>query len=251
MRFGLIVPCTRCARPQQGLPNRTFAFIEYHDSAVYRVACSEGHETVLILQEQKCEVLFQIGAQATIDGYYREAIVSFTASMERFQEFAIRCLLDEAEVAEAVVSEAWRKVLNQTERQLGAFIFLWVDRFKALPPLLRNDDAGFRNAVVHKGRIPTREEAVSYGGRILDVVRPAMRLLKEQLADEIRNAVVAHLHRAQEEAGGADVPTVTMAGGTILSLMHQEEEERPLEESLDGLARYMARMRAMAQRGAV
>jgi hypothetical protein len=38
-------------------------------------------------------VLFDIGANAVVDGYYREAITSFSASLERFYEYFLGALL--------------------------------------------------------------------------------------------------------------------------------------------------------------
>lgn len=52
--------------------------------------CQKGHKNFVILQEERFETLFQIGANAIIDGYYREAVNSFTTSLERFYEFSIK-----------------------------------------------------------------------------------------------------------------------------------------------------------------
>jgi hypothetical protein len=54
----------------------------------------------------------------------------FTSSIERFHEFAIPCFLLHDSVPEAQVTAAWSEVKNQSERQLGAFIFLWLSEFE-------------------------------------------------------------------------------------------------------------------------
>ena len=51
-------------------------------SQLLQIKCSRSHETTAILQEQKFEILFDIGAHAILDGYYREAVSSFTSSLE-------------------------------------------------------------------------------------------------------------------------------------------------------------------------
>lgn len=54
--------------------------------------CSHGHKTTTIVQNPKYEILFDIGANAIVDGYYREAVSSFTSSLERFYEYSIKIL---------------------------------------------------------------------------------------------------------------------------------------------------------------
>ncbi|RKR31632.1 hypothetical protein [Paraburkholderia sp. BL17N1] len=54
-----------------------------------------ARQTLVDLRQQKYEALFQIGAYATEDGYYREPVSSFTASLERFYEFFVRAATDD------------------------------------------------------------------------------------------------------------------------------------------------------------
>lgn len=67
-----------------------FTAVEVRDENHYALTCPKGHRNVVVLQQQKFEVLFEIGAHAIEDGYYREAVSSFTASLERFYEFFVR-----------------------------------------------------------------------------------------------------------------------------------------------------------------
>ena len=150
----LVLPCFECS----GQAILTLERPEYNDSGLHDVTCRRGHRIIALLQDQKFEVLFDLGARAILDGYYREAVSSFTASLERFHEFAVRCLLKRSKISSAKSEEAWKSVSNQSERQLGAFVFVWLTHFGEPPAILTNNDVTFRNAVVHKGRIPTRVE---------------------------------------------------------------------------------------------
>jgi hypothetical protein len=47
---------------------------ELKDENLYSLTCNHGHNTNLLLQNPKYEILFEIGTQAIADGYYREAI---------------------------------------------------------------------------------------------------------------------------------------------------------------------------------
>lgn len=138
-------------------------YVELRDDGRYEFICEKGHTTVTVLQEQKFEVLFDLGAYAILDGYHREAVTSFTSSLERFYEFFIKASLFEDGLEEHVVAESWKKISSQCERQLGAFIFLYLECFSESPSLLRQNQIQFRNEVTHKGKIPSREEAINYG----------------------------------------------------------------------------------------
>ena len=149
--------------------------LSYRDDGRYEVACPKGHQAVVFLQQQKFELLFDIGAYAIADGYYREAVSSFAASLERFYEFFIRALMLQKGIASEVIDAAWKTLAAQSERQLGAFTLLYALEFGRPAQLLSSARIAFRNDVVHKGRIPTRPEALDYGQAVLDVVRPILK----------------------------------------------------------------------------
>ena len=147
-------------------------FIELNDSGRYELVCDYGHSTIASLQVEKFKILYEVGAHAILDGYYREAVTSFTASLERFYEFFIRAKMLEENHTTKSISTMWKLVSSQSERQLGAFIFLYSQSFGCPPELLTTSKITFRNEVVHKGKIPSRQEALDYGEAILDVINP-------------------------------------------------------------------------------
>jgi hypothetical protein len=201
---------------ESGTPSGEFARVEFRDDGKYEITCSRGHETKTILQQQKFEVLFDIGSHAILDGYYRDSVSSFAASLERFYEFSIRAFLSKASGADNLFKTCWKLVSSQSERQLGAFIFLWASTFNAPPALLSNTQVSFRNDVVHKGKIPTKDEAIAFGDSVLNVLRPNMLALREQLLDSVQQVVFYHLRDAQTPE--ASSPSATMCVSTIVSL---------------------------------
>jgi hypothetical protein len=114
------------------------------ESGLYRMKCDRGHETVTCLQQMKFEVLMDLAAYAITDGYYREAVSSFAAALERFQEFYIRVQCDRQKIAAAGVEAAWKHVSAQSERQLGAFAFAYLGANGTPPPMLSPKDVKFR-----------------------------------------------------------------------------------------------------------
>lgn len=218
---------------------RPIATVEIRNDGRYEVICSKGHKSVTILQQQKFEVLFDIGAYAIVDGYYREAVSSFTASLERFYEFVIMAILFDNGISEEAFKQAWKLVERQSLRQLGAFIFIYLTEFGMPPTLLSRNKVDFRDEVIHQGRIPTRQEALDYGQAVLDIVRPTLKQVKEKYPNGVQKTVLQHLKECRASENDT-CPVSTMATRTILSLSVAEPDydERSLEESLADLRRW-------------
>ena len=219
----------------------------YRDGPCYEMRCPAGHTSLMVLGNPKYEILFQIGANAIVDGYYREAVVSFTSSLERFQEFAVQCLLSNSEVPEEKVEEARKRVAKQSERQLGAFIFLWLNRFLTLPPLLSDGDYSFRNKVVHDGMIPTRASTLDYGNKILRIIQSSMRLLKGMLSEAVLTVSYRN-NKAAIEQSRLGNPSISMADGTILKHVESADNTIRLEEYLPMLVDVQTLLASVAER---
>ena len=54
---------------------------EISESGIYDVTCYKGHKTKVALLNNKFELLFDLGFNGLIDGYHREAVLNFTASL--------------------------------------------------------------------------------------------------------------------------------------------------------------------------
>jgi len=226
----LLMICMECSTAS-GQPNAHFA--EFRDDSRYEHTCSNGHRTTTILQQQRFEILFEIGAHAILDGYYREAVSSFTSSLERFYEFAIRVFLDNASCPDTVVQECWKRVSSQSERQLGAFIVLWAATFKTTPNLLPQKSVELRNDVIHKGRIPTRDMVIKYGVAVLEVLRTQISAIQSQFPNEVQRATLSHLSGSRNDSD-KDKTVATYGLRTIVSLMVGEpsHHSKSLEEHL-------------------
>lgn len=60
-----------------------------------------------------------------MDGYFRDAVASFSATLVRFFEYYIRVVAAKRDIDKEVFSKSWGAIKNQSERQLGAYIFLY------------------------------------------------------------------------------------------------------------------------------
>ncbi len=76
--------------------------VELLDGNNYTFTCENGHKQTVLLQQQKFEMLFEVGANAILDGYYREAVSSFASSLERaYQFFSTVCLIERGVITHA------------------------------------------------------------------------------------------------------------------------------------------------------
>lgn len=157
----------------------TIDFIQVGDKSLYHYECSKGHKNVYFQMNEKFELLMESAIYAIHDGYYREAISSMTSSLERLYEYFIKVLLKESNIDNDLFEESWGQVSSQSERQLGAFIFLYVQKYQSIPDNLTNNERKFRNDIIHKGKFPTYFETINYGQRILEITFNILNKLRE------------------------------------------------------------------------
>ena len=184
----LLIFCNKCVF-ESDYENYNYEYLDISDEGVYELICSKGHKTITLLQEEKFEILFEMGAMALLDGYCREAVSSFAASLERFYEYFIQVLMTHKNIPYEEVNKSWKMVKNQSERQLGAFYFLYLNEFKEAPPILSRKIIEFRNNVIHKGKIPKYDEVISYATELYRYMVSILTIVKENYSDTIGSLI--------------------------------------------------------------
>jgi hypothetical protein len=160
-------------------------FEQINNSGIYEFTCSKGHNSKTIVDNINFEILFEYGLNAIADGYYREAVSSLTSAMERYFEFFVKTILRGSKIEFDLIDKSWKKVSSQSERQIGAYIMLYTQTFGEEPLLLNpNKEIQFRNSVIHKGYIPTKEEAIKFGNSIMKIIEESLLKLKIQYQNE-------------------------------------------------------------------
>ncbi|HYD14661.1 MAG TPA: hypothetical protein VEC11_17570 [Allosphingosinicella sp.] len=139
------------------------------------MTCDNGHSLAIVVQHPKFDVLAEIACQAILDGYPREAVASFQASLERFYEYFFFVLSDVRGIPIEEAEKAWKAVAKQSERQLGLYVAAYLFHFGEPPALLPNAMVAFRNRVIHQGDIPEEDEAIAFGQAVLDITYVMLR----------------------------------------------------------------------------
>ena len=209
---------------QNFIGDSTRVKFELQEDNIYRLTCKHGHITHTSLQQQKFQVLFELGAHAIAEGYYREAVASFTSSLERFYEFFVKAFLYQQGRNDEEVTAAWKPLSDNSLKQIGAFTAIFNLTFNEPPPLLSNNKTRFRNDVIHNGLIPTRAQAMDFGESIINLIWPTMAKMRETMAEGIWQTVRVHLAKAALQ----DLPNVsTMSIPMIIYGPEIASEDRP------------------------
>jgi hypothetical protein len=199
------------------------------NDSVYEIECPNGHRFFANILYHEFQKLFEVAVNALADNYYRESVGSFAASYERFLELFIRIVMKTKGTDDDKLAKGWKKVSRQSERQLGAFIFLYLMEFGDLPPLLGQAQIELRNKVIHQGYFPTKDECVNYGGAVLDSIRQAIRVLDSSKQHQ------PELHRSINDQGNfsSDSPRVhCFAYPLIPTNCPPTEDAKTLEDML-------------------
>ena len=181
----VVLECLKCVDEHGELLGETMV-VEIQDNGLYRVTCSKSHESLVFVPTPKHEILFQLGALALLDGHTREAVSSSAAALERFYEFYVKVVSTKYNIPPQEFDRCWKLVAKQSERQLGAFLYLYLFETKRAAQFINTKFTEFRNEVIHKGKICSYDEAVDYGGYVMNII----------------NSITAELRAADNESFG-------------------------------------------------
>jgi hypothetical protein len=221
----VMISCMECL-VQDDLPNfSSHSMARLPDDGVIEATCPRGHRTFTIIQQVKFELLSDMAVKAIVDGYYRDAIASFTAALERLYEFFIEAACRKKGIERDTFVSAWKSLAKQSERQLGAFIAAFLIETGAPPKLLPRAQTEFRNEVIHKGKFPSREEAICFGQAVAHCAIPILEMLRSDPFTEIVQVLVRErLHDQYKRASNASVRASTCCINTTFSLTYSELE---------------------------
>lgn len=186
---------------------------ELDDCGYIHVNCDQGHYGVVIYDARRYEVLIESAAKAYVDGYTNEVIAVMSTALERTYEFYIRVSCRAKGIASGAFESAWKGISSQSERQFGAFQFLYlIDHGQSFK--LDKTITEARNSVVHKGRVARESEALSFAENVFNHVRVIENSIKSkfsQYADEESTHEVA----TQKALVRQGVASITLKKDTV------------------------------------
>ncbi|MCA0894907.1 hypothetical protein [Microbulbifer agarilyticus] len=214
---------TMCMECQKELGHPSFEPIlaDYYDEPVAHFECGRGHICALMLQSQKFEILLESAVNALLAGYTLEASSTFSSAYERFFEFVISVFCSKQKVDKDELAKTFKQVSRQSERQLGAFLYLYLMEF-GVNYQINMDIIEFRNKVIHKGYIPSPDEVEKFAEKIYTEIYQVTQKLKSSCGEDIQNVVQASLLERSKSVSG-QVAKATSTGASFFSLSHEEQ----------------------------
>lgn len=215
----LFAMCMECQK-ELGHPSFEPFFVPYYEDRISYIKCSRGHQSAYVLQSQKFEVLMESGANALSAGFTLEACASFAAALERLYEFALRVFIVQKGLPDESYAAMFKEMSRQSERQLGAFMALYlIEVGQPYKPNAKITE--FRNSVIHKGQIPTPEEANAFCSNVYGTVLEITDQLRNKLPEAVNRVVMLDL-RERHEKLEPGVPRATAAGCAFFSLANAQ-----------------------------
>lgn len=167
--------------------------LDVRDTGPYEFECPNHHKTRLAMQAMHFQVLFEVGIAAIVDGYPREAVADFAASLERYQEAFARAAAIALDLPIAEFETVWKAVAVQSERQTGLYAGLHLTLLRSAPPTLAKKMVELRNEVIHKGKIPDQGTAIGFGQHVADLITTGIDALWRTCPDAVHTLIVTHI----------------------------------------------------------
>lgn len=209
----IFATCMECQKIL-GHPSPEAFILPYYDDRLANVTCSRGHKSVLIIQSPKFDVLLEAGANAFADGETLQAVTCFATALERFFEFCIEVFCSHRQMPSAIYDRMFKDMARQSERQIGAFLLLHADELGGVYEI-NPKIAEFRNGAIHKGTIPTPDEAERFCGMVYKEVISLHRILLSKYAGAYDKVIQRDLiERAKKIPKG--IPNATSTGTIFL-----------------------------------
>lgn len=226
----LFQSCMACL-DENGGPDIISYQTDLLDGNIAKFKCRRGHDSIVMLQSHKFELLAELAINAIHDGYTREAVSSFASSLERFYEFYIKIVFKSEGFEDDEFRHLWKTVSKQTARQLGAYIFVYKLEERQTPKILDTDVVKFRNNVIHQSLIPTKNEAIEFGQSVIDVINSALSVLrnsKMKAVGEIKRSELLDIHRNLLKVNeDSEISISTLSMPTLLNSTRSIGEDNP------------------------
>jgi hypothetical protein len=206
--------CMQCLQ-ELGRPSFEPFMVDYFDDGVGQFECTAGHKSALLIQSLKFELLMESGATALLQGYTLEACASFSTALERFYEFALKVMCEKNSLAAELYDKMFNEMSRQSERQLGAFMLLYALSFGEAYKLDQKITE-FRNAVIHKGTIPSPDRAAEFCARVYAVIETLYAKLSVHHDSQIHLVVTRELQDKRSKLPAA-MPVATSSGTTFFN----------------------------------
>lgn len=220
--------------PHQLIAAISLSQLEWNEENWYEYQCPQGHVSNFRVQLLRFQILFEMGLQALVKSYLREAVLSMYSALEDLSRFY--CLVHaESAGLSSVKIKRLKKALTNSERRAGAFQLALTLRESDLSDRFgtKGDEwRKLRNKVIHEGTFPTRSQAQSFCEEIYNFMSGVTRELVREHPTIVERYVLSNLTERQGDSAYA--PFATAAPGSAVRLeAHSEDQAMRFDKILE------------------
>jgi len=146
--------------------------VDFREDGIYEAVWPEGHKTITISQTEHCEMLIELAVHAYMERDFRGVISSGASGVDAYLNFHVAILLLSAGKTPEEVASLIKLIDQQENRRWGAFWALELQFGRSVLATMPQKQIDLRNAVVHKGKIPTPGQALEYVKAVCAFVAP-------------------------------------------------------------------------------
>lgn len=151
-----------------------------NENRLIEMRCTNNHSYRIWVQSHLSELLFDRACLFLINGYYREAVFNFYASLERFREFFVKFFLLKKNIADDQIKYFLKEISGNSENQYGAYLHAFTsENLQEIGVNEKNTIRAGRNPVIHKGHFSNEEECKKYGDNIFKLIKHDYSYLKK------------------------------------------------------------------------
>lgn len=204
---------------------------ELDDCGYIHVNCDKGHYSIVIYDARRYEVLIKSATSAFVDGYTNEVIAVMAAALERVYEFYIRVSCRAKGLSRETIDAAWKGIASQSERQFGAFQFLYlIDHDQ--PFKLERSISNIRNNIIHKGRIARESEAIDFAESVFRYIQSIENSIQSKFSESAHEESI-HEIETQKSLVPDGVKYLTLKTSTVVVDNTKHEVIREADSFLD------------------
>ena len=228
----VLSPCPTCVDKNRadGLPMPSWILAPVRQDQIYVRTCDRGHTFLVCYQHQHFDMLYMAGLNALVDGYFRDAVTSFVACLERFYMHYAEEALHHNSIPQDEIDKS-AKIASLSERQFGFFVTAYLFTTHKAPRNIdkthvgKRDFKNYRNEVIHNGLLPSKAEAKEVGQAVFDYIKEICGNTDFMKAENGAHIVSGHMQlktslklwdSATQNASFDGHPRSGQGGGTIL-----------------------------------
>lgn len=165
--------------------------VDFRDDGIYACVWPEGHKTITVCSTDHSEMLIEHAVYAFMDRDFRGVINYGASGVDAYLNSHIEILLLAAGKSLEEVASVVKLIDRQENRRWGAFWTLECQFGPGKLPELPRKSVEFRNDVVHKGIVPSEEQALDYLKAVCDFVAPLSKRLHADHRKEVNKRFFA------------------------------------------------------------